>query len=158
LAAYLDYEDWLAADQQVLSFIFASVTKEILVHVAAAKTAADAWKILEEQLASQTRARAVNVCMALATTRKGNLSVAEYLAKMQGLGNDMAGTGKPLDDEDLVQYILAGLDEDYDSIVKSILARPQAISVGELVAQMLAFESRVDLRSSGSGSSANLVG
>jgi hypothetical protein len=52
LVAYPDYEDWLAADQQVLSFIFASVTKEILVHVAAAKTTADAWKILEEQLAS----------------------------------------------------------------------------------------------------------
>jgi hypothetical protein len=31
---------------------------------------------------------------------------------MQSLGNDMATTGHPLDDEDLVQYILAGLDED----------------------------------------------
>jgi hypothetical protein len=129
-----------------------------LVRVAVAKTAVNAWKILEEQLASQTRARTVNVRMALATTRKGNLSVVEYLAKMQGPGNDMAAAGKPLDDEDLVQYILAGLDEDYDSVVNSVLAHPQAISVGELTAQMLAFESRVDLHSSGSGSSANLAG
>jgi hypothetical protein len=41
LVANLDYEDWLAADQQVLSFIFASVTNEILVRVAAAKMAVD---------------------------------------------------------------------------------------------------------------------
>jgi hypothetical protein len=44
--------------------------------------------------------------------RPGTSWVAEYLAKMQSLGNDMATTGHPLDDEDLVQYILAGLDED----------------------------------------------
>jgi hypothetical protein len=43
-----EYEDWLAADQQVLSFILTSVTKEVLVRIATTKTPADAWKILEE--------------------------------------------------------------------------------------------------------------
>jgi hypothetical protein len=74
--------DWLASDQQVLGFLLAFVTKEILVRIAAAKTTANAWKILEEQFSSQTRARAVDTRMALATTCKGNLSMAEYLAKM----------------------------------------------------------------------------
>jgi hypothetical protein len=83
--------------------------------------------------------------------------VAEYLAKMQSLGNDMATTGRPLDDEDLVQYILGGLDEDYDSIVNSIPACAQPILVSELASQMLAFESRVDLRAGGSGTSANFA-
>jgi hypothetical protein len=95
--------------------------------------------------------------MALANTHKGSLSVAEYLAKMQSLGNDMSTTGKALDDEDLVQYILAGLDEDYDSVVNSVLAHPQAITVSELASQMLAFESRIDLHSGSSGSSANFA-
>jgi hypothetical protein len=95
--------------------------------------------------------------MALATTRKGSLSVAEYLTKMQALGDDMAMAGKPLDDEDLVQYILARLDQDIDSVVNSVLARPQAIIVSKLAAQMLAFESQVDLRNGGLGSSANFA-
>jgi hypothetical protein len=99
----------------------------------------------------------VNTRMALATTRKGSLSVVEYLTKMQALGNDMAMAGKPLDDEDLVQYILAGLDQDIDSMVNSVLARPQAITVSKHAAQMLAFESQVDLRNGGSGSSANFA-
>jgi hypothetical protein len=60
--------------------------------------------------------------MTLANSSKGSLSVAEYLANMQRHGNDMATAGKPLDDEDLVQSILARLDEDYDSVVNSILA------------------------------------
>jgi hypothetical protein len=33
-----DYEDWLAVDQQVFSFILASVTKEILVRIVTTKT------------------------------------------------------------------------------------------------------------------------
>jgi hypothetical protein len=95
--------------------------------------------------------------MALAMTRKGALFITEYLAKMQSLTNNMTATGKSLDDEDLVQYILVGLDEDYDSVVNSVLARSLGIMVSELAAQMLSFETRVDLRSSGSASSANFT-
>jgi hypothetical protein len=90
-------------------------------------------------MSSHTRAHAVNVRMALATTRKGTSSVAEYLTKMQALGNDMAAPRKPLDDEDLVRYILAGLDGLRRQLRS--LARPQEITVSKLVAQMLAFES-----------------
>jgi hypothetical protein len=124
---------------KVLSSLLASVTKEILVRVATVKTVTGAWKILEEQMSSHTRAHAVNVRMALATTRKGTSSVAEYLTKMQALGNDMAATRKPLDDEDLVRYILAGLDGLRRQLRS--LARPQEITVSKLVAQMFAFES-----------------
>ena len=95
--------------------------------------------------------------MALANNKKGTSSVTEYIAKMQSLGDEMASAGKPLDDEDLVQYILTGLDEDFDYVVNSVLARVEPITVSELTAQMLSFESRVDLRSSGSSSSANFA-
>jgi hypothetical protein len=67
----------------------------------------------------------------------------------------MVALRKPMDDEDLVQYILAGLDDDHDSVVNSVLARPQGITMSELPAQILSFETRIDLRSNGSGSSAN---
>jgi hypothetical protein len=76
---------------------------------------------------------------------------------MQGLTNDMATVGKPLDNEDLVQYIFAGIDEDYDSVVNSVLVRPQLILVSGLASHMLAFKSCVDLRSNGSGSYANFA-
>jgi hypothetical protein len=82
LVSNLEYEDWLTGDQQVLSFLLASVSKEILVRIAMAPTTEEAWKKLEEQFTSQTRACAISMRMALATTRKGSTSVAEYLAKM----------------------------------------------------------------------------
>jgi hypothetical protein len=112
---------------------------------------------MAEQFTSQTLACTISTRMALANTRKGTMSVADYLAKMQGLANNMSTTRKLLDDGDLVQYILAGLDEDYDYVVNSVLARPKAITTSELASQMLSFEARVDLHSGGSASSANFV-
>jgi hypothetical protein len=153
MVANPEYEDWLASDQQVFNFILASVSKVILARIATVTTTAQAWETLEEQFTSQTRACAITTCMALATSHKGSLSVAEYLAKMQGLANDMAAAGKALDDEDLVQYIMSGLDEDYDSVVNSVLARLIPITVSELAAQMISFEACVNLWSNGGSDS-----
>jgi hypothetical protein len=153
-----EYEDWLAVDQQVFSFLLTSISKEIFVHITMANTTTDAWENWKNSsLLRQERAHAISTHVALANSCKGSLSVAEYLAKMQSLGNDMAVVGKSLDGEDLVQYILVGLDEDYDSVMNSILACPQAITVSELASQMLAFESHVELRSGSFGSSANFA-
>ena len=82
--------------------------------------------------ASQTRARVVNTPIALATTQKGNMTIAEYVGKMKALGDEMASAGKPIDDEELVGYILTGLDMEHSSIVSAVLARVEPISVNEL--------------------------
>ena len=83
--------------------------------------------------------------IALATTKKENSTVAEYFAKMKALGDDMAAAGRPLEDEELVEYILTGLGEDFQSMVAALCARVEPISIGELYSQLLSFESRMDL-------------
>jgi hypothetical protein len=60
------------------------------------------------------------------------MTVAEYVGRMRSLGDDMAAAGRSLDDDELVEYILTGLDEEYDSLVSSVLTRAYPISVGEL--------------------------
>jgi hypothetical protein len=47
-----DYEDWLAADQQVLSFLLTYVSKDVLIQIAAKKTVADAWLTIEAMFSS----------------------------------------------------------------------------------------------------------
>jgi hypothetical protein len=39
---------------------------------------------------------------------------------MKLLAGNMAFVGKKLDDEDLVSYILAGLDTDFDSVISVV--------------------------------------
>jgi hypothetical protein len=42
------YEEWFATDQQILSFILGSLTREILSQVVAKEKAADLWAAIEE--------------------------------------------------------------------------------------------------------------
>ena len=74
---------------------------------------------------------------------------------MKALGDDMASAGTPLGDEELVQYILTGLDMEYNPIVSAVLARVEPITINELYSQLLSFEQRLDFLSGGSNSSAN---
>jgi len=72
-----EFATWDAQDHKVLSFLFGTLSREILVHVAHVKTAAALWSAIEAIFVSQTHARKINLRIALATTKKDNLSVAD---------------------------------------------------------------------------------
>ena len=69
----------------------------------------------------------------------------------------MALDGKKVDDEELVSYLLAGLDEEFNPVMTAVGARTESISVSELVSQLLSFEHRLDLLHGGSQGSANMA-
>jgi hypothetical protein len=83
-------------------------------------------------------------------TRKGNLSISEYVAKMKALADEMASARKPIDEEELVSYILVGLDEEYNHVVFALVAQKDSVSFGEAHSQLLNFESRMALLYGGS--------
>jgi len=78
--------------------------------------------------------------MALATASKGAASVSDYFTKMKSLADDMASAGRKLEDEELVSYILTGLDSEFDSVVTAVSTRVEPITVNELYAQLIAHE------------------
>jgi hypothetical protein len=52
----------------------------------------------------------MNTQLTLGTTRKGNISVTENFIKMKALIDEMAAVGRTLEDEELTEYIIAGVD------------------------------------------------
>jgi len=59
---------------------------------------------------------------------------------MKGLVDEMASAGHRLEDEELICYILTGLDMEYNLVVSAVAARVEPISVGELYMQLVTFE------------------
>jgi uncharacterized membrane protein YgcG len=82
----------------------------------------------------------------LSTMHKGDMTAAAYFSKMKGYADEMVAAGKPLEDEDFIAYIFAGLDYEYNSFVENVSARSDAITVSDVDAQFLAAESRLDLQ------------
>jgi hypothetical protein len=110
------FKAWSLTDQQVLGFLLSSMGKESLTQVRACRTSVETWTVIEGNFTSVTKARTVNVRIALATTKKGDLSIADYINKMYILGVEVATAGKLIDD-DLISYILISLDFEYNSVV-----------------------------------------
>jgi hypothetical protein len=71
---------------------------------------------------------------------------------MRALGDEMNAAGRKLEDEELVEYILAGLDFEYNPVVSAVVARVEPISISELYTQVLAFEMHLELMGQGASS------
>ena len=60
---------WVTQDQQVLTFLLASLSRDILLQVSNCTTAAAAWKEILQSFSSQSRARIIQLRSMIASTR-----------------------------------------------------------------------------------------
>jgi hypothetical protein len=118
----------------------------MLEYVTTYTTPHEVWDTLVAMAALQSRARVINTRMALSTTRRGSMPIAQYVGKMKLLVDNMTSTGKKLDDEDLVSYILTGLDSNFDLMISVVVARAKPITVPELYNQLVGYKQHQELR------------
>jgi hypothetical protein len=69
-----------------------------------------------------------------------------YYVKMCHYAYELAAFGIALRDDELVAYLLAKLDEDYNSIFTAIVARTNTNTLSELYAQLLSFDQHTSLQ------------
>ena len=130
-------------DQQVLGYLLNNLTKEVLVQVTAITTARELWTALSGMFSSQSLSRVNNIRTSLVNAQKGNKTVATYFAEMRGFADELAAAWKPLQDDELISYILHGLDMDYQPLVSALDARITPVSLDELFSMLSNFDQRV---------------
>jgi GTP-dependent phosphoenolpyruvate carboxykinase len=69
------------------------------------------------------------------STRKCEMNAVAYFSKMKGFTDEMVATGKPLEDEDFIAHLLAGLDYDYNSFIENISARSDLLTINDVLAR-----------------------
>lgn len=136
------FQEWFASDQQVLGFLLSTLSRYVLTQVAIASTAAQAWQQICAMFTTQTEAQSLNIRLILINAQKGNMSVSQYYGKMKALRDEIATSRKPLDEEDLLAYILDGLNEDFEPVVSAVVARNETVTMSEVCSQLLNFETR----------------
>jgi hypothetical protein len=60
--------------------------------------------------------------------------------KMSQFADDLVTSGTPLRDDEFIVYLVAGHDEEYNSVFATVVARGDPISPSDLYAQLLSFE------------------
>ena len=135
-----EYDEWLRQDQIVLSVLLASLTPETLARVHDIESGAGVWLALERTYSSQSRARVMQLRRQLAQVQKGTSSVTDHFNKVKSLTDALAAAGSPLSDEEIVNYVLVGIGDDFSAIVAAIGIKDEEISPDELYAHLLSYE------------------
>ena len=122
-----------------------SLSREIIAQVVTLQTPAEVWAAIEAMFAAQTEAQAINTRIELTNLKKGNMSMADNLAKIKMLTDEIACTGAAMSRCEIVSQVLAGLDLDYNPVVSALAARVEPVTVQELYTQLLSFDARLNL-------------
>lgn len=136
-----EYERWYNQEQQVLTGLLSSIGEEVLQDVVPATTSKQAWDILQKQFSSATRARSVQVRVELATLKKRDQSAADYFHKIKGYAMELSLVGAPLQDDEVIAYLLNGLGPEYDSFVTSMTTK-DSLTLDDVCSHLMTFEAR----------------
>ncbi|XP_021816921.1 uncharacterized protein LOC110759192 [Prunus avium] len=93
------YTTWFQQDQLILSWINSSLTPSVLSTVSRNQTSRTTWQALEHRYASASQNRILHLRNELLRTMKGDLSVSDYLDRMNAIRDNLALSGKPVDDD-----------------------------------------------------------
>ena len=138
----------LQQDQLVLSVLLSSLSGEILGQVLFLSTSTEVWEALGRMFSLGSKARVMQIRMQLANVKKGDLSITDYFNRAKIVANTLSSIGLPLRDDEVGSYMLAGLGEEYDSLVTSMTTRTEPFSLTERYAHMLSFEMRKEQQQS----------
>jgi predicted glycosyltransferase len=124
----------------------------IFPRIIGAKTAKEAWDILQEEFQGTTKVRLVKLQSLRRDLENAKMkdseTAQEYCAKIKEIANQMRAYGDNIPDQRVVEKILVSLTEKYDPIVAVIEQTKDlaTLSVSELIGSLEAHEKRLSRR------------
>ncbi|KAK1644724.1 hypothetical protein QYE76_062529 [Lolium multiflorum] len=151
-----NYASWIARDQQVLRWLLNALSPDVLTHVIGLETSAEVWEALNSHVSASSKSRVQHLRTALVETKKNTMSVEKYFSKMKTIAQELAAAGKPIDDDELVWYVLKNLGGEYNNLITAVRANPNT-TLSDLFGQVQSFDRLHKTEDTSFTSSANLA-
>ncbi|RVW13866.1 Retrovirus-related Pol polyprotein from transposon RE1 [Vitis vinifera] len=129
-------------DQCVLSWINATLSDKVLASAYGITSAREVWSSLANKFASQSRTRVHHLKRKLQTLHQGSMKCIDFLEKTKLVSDELAAVGKPLEDDDLMSYIVSGLNPSFNPFITSLsfATRDKNVSFEDFQAELLSYE------------------
>jgi hypothetical protein len=114
------YAVWLSQDHMMLGWLLHTLSPEVITHVIGIDSSAGLWAVLTTMFSGRSRSKLNELRGALISTKKNDLSPAAYFAKMKSFTFELAAAGKLVDEDEMVGYIVNGLDASYNDVAASV--------------------------------------
>jgi transposase InsO family protein len=137
-----DFSIWTKKDQSILSWINATLTEKVLSMVYGLNTSRQVWAYLATKFALQSRSRIAHLKRQLQHLHQGSQSCSDFLQSAKLLADQLAIVGKPVDEDDLISYVISGLNASYGPFITSIsvATRNLSMSFEDFQAELLSHE------------------
>ncbi|CAH9146518.1 unnamed protein product, partial [Cuscuta epithymum] len=128
-----DYQLWLKIDQTVRSWLFATLSRDILIDVHELKFSYQIWDRLKNKFMSASTARSMEIKRQLSTKKKkANQTMDQYLREIKVAADSLALINSPVSDKDLIEYTLLGLGPEFESILGGLAYIPPTFTFDQL--------------------------
>jgi hypothetical protein len=136
------YTLWQKRDQHLLSWIICSLSPPLVASMYGLKTSHQAWKSLAERFASQSRSHISQLKRQLQSLQQGSQSCSEYLNSAKQLADQLSSVGKPVEDDDLISFVINGLNPMYNSFIAafSFHVHDRTMTFANFQAELLSHE------------------
>ncbi|KAK1693081.1 hypothetical protein QYE76_009778 [Lolium multiflorum] len=114
------YATWIARDQQVLRWLVNALSPDVLAHVVGLESSAETWTAINAHVSASSKSRVQHLRTALVETKKGDMTADKFFSKMKTIAQELAAAGKPVDDDELVWYVLKNLGGDYNNLITAV--------------------------------------
>ena len=139
---------WIRFDRMILSWIYSSLTPEIMGQIIGYQTSHEAWFALEKIFSASFKAWVMQLRLEFQTTKKRSLSMMDYILKLKNLVDNLAAIGESVHNRDHILQLLGGLGVEYNSIVASLIVREDEVSLHTAHRILLTYEQRLNLQNS----------
>jgi hypothetical protein len=116
------------------------LSPDIISHVLGVESTAEAWSTIDGMFKTAAHSKVQHLWSQLNDTKKLAMSADDYFTKMKGFASKLAAVGKPLDEDELVGYLLRGLDKDhYNSLITNVNGKPDTM-LDEFFGQLSSYD------------------
>ncbi|KAF5455849.1 hypothetical protein F2P56_025384 [Juglans regia] len=100
------------------------------------------WSTLASRFAPQSRSRISHLKRQLQTLQQGTKNCSDYLILAKNWSDQLTAAGKPVDEEDLISYVIGGLNSIYNPFITSLnfATRDKPISFDDFQNELLNYE------------------
>eukprot|EP00261_Vitis_vinifera_P036785 XP_019078028.1 PREDICTED: dr1-associated corepressor homolog [Vitis vinifera] len=127
-----------------MCWIYSSLTEDVMAQIIGLDTASEIWTALEKIFSAASKACIMQLRFQLQTTKKGGLSMMEYLLKIKSIVANLLAIGENITEQDRILYLLAGLGAEYNSFVITVTSGHEPLSLEEIHSMLLTHENRLE--------------
>ncbi|KAL5753895.1 hypothetical protein ACOSP7_022115 [Xanthoceras sorbifolium] len=127
-----DFLIWKKTNQLIVCWLISTLSESIFGQVTHCTTAYE-----------QSKARVLQLKNEMNSTKKGALSINDYVLKMKSLSESLTAVGHFMAVDDVISSVLGGLGPEYDPVVVTVTAKQGFISLQEVQFLLMSFENRL---------------